>query len=221
LAVDKEATVATAAAASLAAKLPDVDWIKDLILRNSRADDWQLQRGSVTTMAQIGDPVFVPRLVELATGDDQGQQDSAVRGLERVAERFPQLGLIVLDIRDPYRLASRYGIAEQVDHQADRHSEALRLLMLALDKKRSAERATREDKRKVMLTPLNTESTPSPLDNGWDEATFEQLALYLSVTFIDEDSGTIIAEVSTEPTGEVLSALLQTRAVCATTIAWS
>jgi len=221
LAVDKEATVVTAAAASLAAQFPDVDWIKQLILRNSRADDWQLTRGSVTTMAQIGDPMFVPRLVELAVGEDTGQQDSAVRGLERVAERFPALGLIVLDIRDPYRLASQYNISDQVDHTADRHSESLRLLMLALDKKRSAERATKEDRRKVMLTPLGPDARLAPSENGWDEATFEQLALYLSVTFIDEETSTIIAEVSTEPTGEVLSALLQTRAVCATTIAWS
>jgi hypothetical protein len=213
--------VVTAAAASLAAQFPDVEWIKQLILRNSKADDWQLTRGSVTTMAQIGDPVFVPRLVELAVGEDTGQQDAAVRGLERVAERFPALGLIVLDIRDPYRLASRYNISDQVDHTADRHSEALRLLMLALDKKRSAERATKEDRRKVMLTPLGADTRLAPSENGWDEATFEQLALYLSVTFIDEETSTIIAEVSTEPTGEVLSALLQTRAVCATTIAWS
>ncbi|HET6584999.1 MAG TPA: hypothetical protein VFG69_16195 [Nannocystaceae bacterium] len=221
LAVDKEASVATAAAASLATRFPEFDWIKQLILRNSRADDWQLTRGSVTTMAQIGDPVFVPRLVELAMADDTGQQDSAVRGLERVSERFPSLGLIVLDIRDPYRLASRYSLTDQVDHNADRHSEALRLLMLALDKKRSVERASKEDRRKVMLTPLGPDTELSPSENGWDEATFEQLALYLSVTFIDEESSTIIAEVSTEPTGEVLSALLQTRAVCATTIAWS
>jgi hypothetical protein len=220
-AVDKESTVVTAATASLAAKFPDVAWIKDLVLRNSKSDDWQLTRGSVTTMAQIGDPVFVPRLVELATGDDTGQQDSAVRGLERVAERFPGLGMIVLDIRDPYRLASRYQLSDQVDHSADRHSEALRLLMLALDKKRNADRALKEDKRKVMLTPLSGDAKLEPGDNGWDEATFEQLALYLSVTFIDEESSAIIAEVTTEPTGEVLSALLQTRAVCATTIAWS
>lgn len=221
LGVDKEASVVTAATASLANKLPDAPWIKQLLLRNSRAHDWQLTRGMVATMAQIGDPVFVPRLVELAVGDDESHKDAAVRGLERVAERFAALGLIVLDIRDPYRLATRYGIADQIDHSADRHSEALRLLMLALDRKRSAERAVAENHRKVMLTPLSADAETTQAEGGWDQATFEQLALYLSVTFVDEDTGTVIAEVTTEPTGEVLSALLQTRTVCATTIAWS
>ncbi|MBX7079682.1 MAG: hypothetical protein K1X88_10880 [Nannocystaceae bacterium] len=221
LGVDKDATVVTAATASLAAKLPDAAWIKQLLLRNSRTDDWQLTRGTVTTMAQIGDPVFVPRLVEIAMGDDQSQQDAAVRGLERVAERFPSLGLVVLDIRDPWRISSHYGLNDQIDHNADRHSESLRLLMLALDRKRNANRAVAENHRKVMLTPLSGSSEAAGGDGGWDMATFEQLALYLSVTFVDEDTGTVIAEVSTEPTGEVLSALLQTRSVCATTVAWS
>ncbi len=221
LAVDKEATVVTAATAALAAKLPDVAWIHQVLLRNSRSDDWQLVRGTVATMAQIGDPAFVPRLVELATADDQYHQDAAVRGLERVAERFSELGIVVLDIRDPYRLASHHGISEQIDHNADRHSESLRILMLALDKKRSADRAVKEQRRKVMLTPLGANSAPTKSDNGWTEAAFEQLALYLAVTFVDEETGTIIAEVTTEPTGEVLSALLQTRSVCAATVAWS
>lgn len=221
LGVDKEATVVTAATASLATKLTEAPWIKQLLLRNSRANDWQLTRGTVATMAQIGDPVFVPRLVELAVGDDESHKDAAVRGLERVAERFAALGLIVLDIRDPYRLATRHGIADQIDHSADRHSEALRLLMLALDRKRSAERAVAENHRKVMLVPLSADAETVPTEGGWDQATFDQLALYLSVTFVDEDTGTVIAEVTTEPTGEVLSALLQTRTVCATTIAWS
>lgn len=221
LAVDKDATVVTAATAALATKLPDAAWIHEVLLRNSRSDDWQLVRGTVATMAQIGAPVFVPRLVELATAEDQYHQDAAVRGLERVAERFPALGLIVLDIRDPYRLASHYGLSDQIDHNADRHSESLRILMLALDKKRSAERAVAEQRRKVMLTPLGADARVAASDNGWTDALFEQLALYLAVTFVDEDTGTIIAEVATEPTGEVLSALLQTRTVCAATLAWS
>jgi hypothetical protein len=195
--------------------------VDEITRAGKESQNLQLTRGTVATMAQIGDPAFVPRLVELAVGDDESHKDAAVRGLERVAERFAALGLIVLDIRDPYRLATRYGISDQIDHAADRHSEALRLLMLALDRKRSADRAVAENGRKVMLTPLSAEVETVPTEGGWDQATFEQLALYLSVTFVDEDSGTVIAEITTEPTGEVLSALLQTRTVCATTVAWS
>jgi hypothetical protein len=49
----------------------------------------------------------------------------------------------------------------------------------------------------------------------------ESLLLYFKVTFADEETGSIVAEIGEEPTGELLTALLQTESVAVLTAGWT
>src|SRR5213075_475774 len=133
----------------------------------------------------------------------------------------PERGLVVLDIREPHRVRDRYGLQDRVNYDAEPHSEALRMLLLGLDKRRDANEASKQRGRKVLLTPAGAGDEMVAAASRWTSKTFDGLALYLKVTYTDSDSGSIIAEVGDEPSGEVLSALLQSQSVAATVVSWS
>jgi hypothetical protein len=222
LAVDRNPEVAAVAVGSLALHAGKEKWVRDLLMQNTWSDDYFTKEKAVQAIVALADPTFVPRLVEM-TKDTQhyGAADGSVRGLIAIADNNPELGLTVLDIRQPHRVVDRYGLNTMVDYSADEHSEALRLLMLALEDRRDAAEAAKQTGRKVMLTPASAGIEATANASRWSAKMFEKLALHLKVVFADEDSGAIIAEVSADPSGEILSALLQTSSVSVTTVSWS
>jgi hypothetical protein len=222
LAVDRNVEVAAVAMGSLAIHAGKERWARDLLLQSTWSDDYFTKEKAVQAIVALADPAFVPRLVELTKDQmNYGAADSSVRGLIAIADNHPELGLTVLDIRQPHRVVDRYGLNVMVNYGVDEHTEALRLLMLALEDRRDAAEAGKHVGRKVMLTPASSGVESTPASSRWSASTFEKLSLYLKVVFADEDSGAIIAEVAAQPSGEILSALLQTSSVSVTTVAWS
>jgi HEAT repeat protein len=221
LAVDKDENVAAAALGSLAVKAGDAEWVKRLLLYETYSQRWRARERAVAAMSQIADPLFLPRLLELAAEEDHSVKENAVRALDRIAEKNPERGLIVLDIREPHRVRDRFGLQDRVNYDAEPHTEALRMLLLGLEKRRDAGEAQRHRGRKVMLTPAATGDEMIAAGARWSQKSFDALALYLKVTYTDSDSGSIIAEVGDDPSGEVLSALLQSQSVAATLVSWS
>jgi hypothetical protein len=215
--------VQLAAMSSLAARAGGEEWCKQLLLERSRSNDWRARRHAVDTMAERADPHFLGRLLELlgpAADQDSDVKNSAVKALDAIAEKHPERGMLVLDIREPRRVNERYGMEEQYDYSGDQRAEALRLLLVALDRKKSDSAAKGKLGHKVMLSRAAADSdTHAPRPIGPDE--FESLALYLKVSFADEETGAVVAEVGAEPTGEVLNALLQTESVVVTNATWS
>lgn len=221
LAVDKDENVAAAALGSLAVKAGEAEWVKKLLLYETYSQQWRARERAVAAMSQIADVMFLPRLLQLTAEEDHGLKEHAVRALDRIAEKNPERGLVVLDIREPHRVRDRYGIQDRVNYDAEAHSEALRMLLLGLDKRRDASEAAKLRGRKVLLSPAATADEMSAGSARWTQKTFDALALYLKVTYTDSDSGSIIAEVGDDPSGEVLSALLQSQSVAATVVSWS
>lgn len=220
LAVDKDEGVAAAALGALAAHAGGASWVRKLVLDMTWSEHWRAKEKAVGAMAQIGDPMYLPRLVELMRGDNHGVAELAVRGLERIAGEHPELGLIVFDVREPHRVRDRYGLNDRVNYDADQHSEALRMILIGLDKKKDPGESTKARGRKVLLTPAGQESTLGHAPRI-EAKKLEQIAMYLKVSYSDADSGTIIAEVSEEASGEVLSAILQNAQVAAVVAAWT
>ncbi|MEM6992654.1 MAG: HEAT repeat domain-containing protein [Myxococcota bacterium] len=217
---DEDEGVAWAALSSLAKLASGAPWVTDLILERSQADHWEAARRSTVVMASAPHPRFIARLAEIAgDSDDYSAQINAVTALTRVADDFPDRGLVVLDVRQPNYVQERYGVPDEIDWNADRHSEATRLLLVAFDRRRREDLARKHKGDKVLLAAPDEVNEPNP--NHIDGATFEGLAMYLGVVFADEDSGSIIAEVREEPSGEILNALLQTRVVAVARASWS
>lgn len=219
LAVDKDEAVAAAALGALAQNAGEAAWVRKLVLDMTWSEHWRAKEKAVTAMAQIGDPSYLGRLAELTRGDNHALAELAVRGLDRISAEHPELGLIVLDVREPHRVRDRYSLNDRVNYDADQHSEALRMLLLGLDKKKDPAEAARQRGRKVMLTPAGQGASFAP--SHLSARGFEQLAMYLKVNYSDADSGTIIAEVGEDAGGEVLSALLQSAQVAATVASWT
>jgi hypothetical protein len=115
----------------------------------------------------------------------------------------------------------RYGMEEQYDYSADQRAEALRLLMVALDRKKNDSAAKGKVGQKVMISRAAASDQDSHGTRPLTPDEFEALALYLRVSFADEETGAVVAEVGAEPTGEVLNALLQTESVVVTNATWS
>jgi len=206
-------------------KRPDgttADWVVDLVLAFSRdSSRWDAGQDAARAARRIPNVRFVPRLVELVAEDDGDAVDEAMAALKRIAELFPEQGLITVDLRQPSNVQETYGLTESYDWEADDHSEALRLLLIALEKRGDAGLAAEHAGRKVMLSRAEAIEAGHAGAGGWSMELFEQLALFLSVVFVDDDSGTIIAEVGQEPTGEVVNALLHTSRVGVARVAWS
>jgi hypothetical protein len=220
LAADQNADVALAALGSLAARAGDKAWVQRVLLDTSRSDNWQTSRQSIDIMARYPAPAYLPRLLDIVSSgsDDTDLLNRAVRAVEAIADKNPEHGLVVLDIREPRRVDERYGLGENFDWGADQRTEALRLLMIALERRRDAGAVEKAKGRKLLLCRPDEAPTGG---RHLSTSEFEALALHLTVTFTDEDTGTVVAEVGDEPSGEVLNALLQTHSVVVSGVFWS
>jgi hypothetical protein len=218
LLVDRDEEVAAAALGALATHGAELPWVRELVLAQTWSPYWRTRETAIAAMAQLAATEFVPRLLELAGEDDSSARDSAIRGLERIAETKPELGLVVLDIRQPERIATRFGVNAQIDYMADRSTEALRMLLLGLDKRRDAELAKKHAGRKVMITPAGEDDGGA---GAWTSSQFDALAMYLRVVYTDDESGAIVAEIGEDSSGEVLNALLQNTTVAVRRVAWT
>jgi hypothetical protein len=224
LASDTVDEVAIAALGGLARRRGSEPWVRELVVAQSRSTNWTLSRQAIDIMGSSGAPGFVPRLLEIlkqaqaATDGDLGNR--CVTALQNLADANATLGLLVIDIREPHTVNTRYGLNATVDWNADKRAESHRLLMSALDQRKNAERAAGAKGKTVLFSRPGDQSSGSvsktvPADE------LESLLLYFKVTFADDETGSIVAEVGEEATGELLTALLQSEQVAVITAGWS
>ncbi len=222
LVVDRDADVAAAALGALAVQASDVLWVRELVLSETWSPDTRTKDKAIAAAGQMADRSFVPRLLELVDEPEGStSKDNAVRGLERIAERHPDLGLAIFDIREPNKIASRYALNDQVDWNADKHTEGLRLFLLGLDRRKDAGEAKKHVGRKVMISPAAGDENAAGHGASWSSTQVEGLVMYLHVVYTDEETRSIVAEVSEDPTAEVLSAILQSTSVAVCRFVWS
>ncbi len=222
LAGDGNQDVAISALTTLAKRAGGDRWVQAMLLEKSRSDDWSVSRQTIDIMGSSGHAAFVSRLVEMLdksqVDNDQDRGNRCVAALEQIADANPDRGMVVFDVREPYALNTKFGMQEQIDWNADRKSESVRLLMLGLDKRKNPE-AAKAAKGKTALFTRTAPAVGPARPIGSTE--LEGLALYFRVTFSDADSGDIVAEIGEEPAGELINALLQSNAVSVTHATWS
>lgn len=223
MASDDAAELSMAGFTALHARYADAPWMHAVIDLRSRSNDWNLRRQAADLMGKHGDDRALPRLLELLTDSDNDVVNSTAAALAGIASRNPALGLAVLDIRDPDQVKTRFGLTEEIDYSKDSREESLRLLLLGLDAKKDAALAKRHRGKKVVVSRVTAESASErgTVTRPMATAEFEALALYLKVDFADDETGSIVADVQKDPSGEVLSALLQTESLVVTSAAWS
>jgi hypothetical protein len=223
LAGDPQDDVALGALDALARRHADARWVQELIILQSRSSNWTVSRQAVSIMGSSGSTGFVPRLLEILA-EAQNKNDSelgnrCVTAMQNIADANPALGMLVLDIREPHLVNTRYGLNAQVDWNTDRRSESQRLLMSALDQRKNAASAASAKGKTALFSKPGAAATSVAKTVPASE--LESLLLYFKVTFADEETGSIVAEIGEEPTGELLTALLQTESVAVLTAGWT
>jgi HEAT repeat protein len=220
---DEDSEVALAALRCIAQRGGGAPWVAQLALARSYSGDWQARQLAAELLANAGGDAALSRLIALTTDDDNDVQNAAANGLTKLAANRAELGLAVLDIRDPDRVKTRYGLTEEVNYSNDTRAEALRLLLLGLDARKDGKLARARKGQRVVVTRVKTDSDHGQAASArpLTATEFESLALYLRVDFADDETGSIVASVEQETTGEVLNALLQSDSLVVATAAWS
>lgn len=112
-------------------------------------------------------------------------------------------------------------MSEDYEFSADNKSEALRLMLFALERRKDEMKARKLRGRRVLVEQIRVGTPLAPSPNRLTREDFEQIAIYLSVSFSEEESGAIVAEVGEEPTGEVLNAIFQNADKVVFRVTWS
>jgi hypothetical protein len=220
---DSDTEVGLAALRCLAKHAGGEPWVGELLVARTHSSDWNARRLAAQLLAPSGHPAVLARLLALTVDSDTDVQNAAAEGLLALAAERAELGLAVLDIRDPERVRTRYKLTEEVDYANDARAEGLRLLLLGLDARKDAKMARARKGQKLVVTRLaaDAEASHAASARPLSSEEFEALALYLRVDFADDETGSIVAVVDKDPTGEVLNALLQTESLVVATGAWS
>lgn len=220
---DADTEVAVAAMRCVAKRASGEPWVAQLALARSYSSEWRARQFAAELLAATGGDAALPRLVALTTDDDNDVQNAAADGLAKLAAGRAELGLAVLDIRDPDRVKTRYGLTEEIDYNNDTRAEGLRLLLLGLDGRKDAKLARARRGERVVVTRVKADGEQGQAASArpLSSAEFEALVIYLRVDFADDETGSIVASVDQETTGEVLNALLQSDSLVVATAAWS
>lgn len=223
LSMASEGEVSRPAFKALLARRSKAPWVNAMLDLRSRYTDWETRRQAAEMLGQSGDERVIPRLLEMLADTDGDVQNATAEALMAFAEKNPSLGLVVLDIRDPERVKTRFGLTDEIDYSKDAREEALRLLLKGLDGKKDSALARKHRGRKVVVNKVTSdgEHGRTAVARPFSVQEFEALALYLRVDFADDETGSIVADVEKDASGEVLSALLQTESLIVASAAWS
>jgi hypothetical protein len=158
------------------------------------------------------EPSFIPVIFRLAFDENDDVRAAAQASL-RCALQGGEDPLVCITIADAWAVAREYQLNDQVQLGRvlqDHRGEAMRLLLLALEKRTDPSAVAASLGRRLVLTPIM--QWPPPPDHGaaLGQNAFEQLALHLHVILVDAESGSIVAEVGEAQTGEVISAIFET-----------
>ena len=221
LTLPSDIEVEAAALAALSDHLPDASWVQQRVIGLSHRENthWNAPDLALRIMAQAANPVYLPRIGQLLTEDNHSRIQNAQAALARINEAHPQAGVLELDVREPWQIRERYGLDENVNYEADQVSEALRLLMIGLERRSQPDAVAEAAGRRLLFTPLDGDLPPMSTRVPADR--IQPMLMYLKVLFADEDTGSVVAEVDQESSGEVLTALLQSKPTAAFVVSWS
>lgn len=145
-------------------------------------------------------------------------QHAAVAALESSEER-----LVVYSLHDEQRICERYGLPRQPFqlHSDDARERPLKLTLEAMEARADTARGQAALGRRMVMSPVKSWPPPPPSGEALTQTEFEALSMYVRVVYVDQGSGSIVAEVGDEPTGEIFSAMFETSPLSVMRVVWS
>jgi len=218
--------VAPAVRRSLVEHLPhmqltddELTTVADLFVISDDEDD---RAALATYIGESGTDAHGMTLMTLAGDQHPTVVKAAHKALAQVLARGA-CAVVCLSIADPWDLYQQYDLSVTRDvhgYMTDQRAEGLRFLLAAMEKRADAITVRAEVGRRVVVEPLRSWPPPPSSNRLLDQAAFEALALHLQVVFVDAETGSIVAEVGQEPSGEIIHAIFETGDTALLLVEW-
>jgi hypothetical protein len=220
---------------ALCLNIDDVSWFRKTVdrwflLRNHDSDQLErLAEAAYGAASILKSEKYIPEFIKLFRNDNSRSyidDDKIMDVLEDLLKANPQSKFLFLRADDPDKVKKAYRLNVKDDYNFDRDNklESARLILLALGKQADPGYAKANAGKTVSISHENDHIDPALTERSLTKEEFEKLAVYLSVTYTDDKSGLIFAEVmdpsSVEPTGEIINAILQSATYAVFTVSW-
>ncbi len=189
----------------------------------SESDDDNERKKLAAFLGEFGSAEHLDVLFSLMFDEEGDVVQEAQKSLWTLLVRDGGQAMVCLSIADPWAVYRLYDLPDSPDLTgllSDRRAEAMRLMLQAMEKKAKADAARASAGRRMVLMPIRSWPPPPPSGTPLGQEEFEALALHLHVLFVDAATGSIVAEVGTEPTGEVLHAIFETGDTAVMRVVW-
>ena len=220
---------------ALASHIENVNWLKSSINRwfgfKNRVSNYpaHLTEAAVRVAGIIKSEEYLMEFVRLASQDDlySAEKERYLNIIEGIFKKNPESKLIMLRADNPDNVKKAYNCFAKREYSidCDDKSECIKLISIALIKKMDLDLVKDHVGRTVSINHEKDPIDQSLIDKCLTKAEFEKIAMYLSVTYTDEDSCLVFAEVmdpeNNEPSAEILNAILQERDFALFTVSWS
>ena len=172
-------------------------------------------------IARLRTPEYLDLLFPLLT-DAESSVVAAAQEALRVVVSEGVRDVVLLSISDTSGISIRYGLplSGMRAAPADQRAVGMGLLLQGIELRADAADVERHAGRRLLMTPVRSWPPPTPSGASLTQTEFERLALHLHVILVDAESGSIVAEVGREPTGEILNAIFETGDTALMQVVW-
>ena len=153
--------------------------------------------------------------------------DGRILGLmSDVLAMNPETRYILLRADDADMVKASFKITGRSNFSLDRDdkAESLKYISMAFRKMADLEYVREHSGKTVSISHEDGTTDHSLMQKCLTRSEFEKIAIYLSVTYTDESSGLIFAEVKdpqqSKPSGEIFNAILQSGTYALFTVSW-
>jgi hypothetical protein len=232
---DANSSVKVKSLDALASHVDQVRWLKSSInrwfgLKNELLNfPEDLSAAALRAASIIRSEEYLPQFINLASQEDlySTENGKCLNIIEGILKKNPESKFIMLRADDPDKVKESYNLTVKKEYSLDRDdkSESIKLISIALDKLTDLKYVEEHAGKTLSINHEKDNIDPTLMQKCLTKNEFEKIALYLSVTYTDEASGLIFAEVldpsKNKPTGEVINAILQGKDFAVFTVSWS
>jgi hypothetical protein len=232
---ENSSTVMGSSLDALASNIDQVKWLKSLITRwftfknESSNFPEQLTAAAIRVASIIKSEEYLTDFIRLASPEDlhSTEKEKYLNIIEAILRKNPESKFIMLRADDPEKVKKSYNLTVKNEFSLDRDdkSESIKLISIALDKLTDRKFVKEHVGKTLNINHEKDNIDPALIQKCLTKYEFEKIALFLTVTYTDDSSGLIFAEVldpsKSEPTGEVINAILQGKDFAVFTVSWS
>ncbi len=172
---------------------------------------------------------YLPAFINLANRDGRFvlKKEEILTVMEEILSNNPDSKFIMLRADNPDFVEKKYSLTvkREIKFDRDYKADSVILITQALGRLADASFVKEHIGKTLSINHEKDQIDPALIQKCLTRSEFEKLALYLTVTYTDEGTGLIFAEVmdpaKSEPSSEILNAILQSNDFAVFTVSWN